>query len=182
MADVAVRYARALLQVVTQPGAPAGQAALVRAELRSFLEAFELSAELRNVLVTPAVPAQQKRALIERLGQPLGLSRISLNFLFVLLDHRRISLLSGILQGFEHMLDVREGIVRADVTTATGLEERQQGLLTQALEGMTGKRVRARFAVDPALLGGALTRIGSTIYDGSVRGQLRQLRERLAAE
>jgi len=180
MAAVTVRYARALMQVVTQADAPAGQSGAVREELRSFLAVLESSAELRNVLATPAVPAAQKRALVERLGQPLGLSRTSLNCLFVLLDHRRTNLLAPILDSFERMLDEREGIARAEVTTAAELNDGQQQLLRQALETMAGGSVRAQFAVDPRLLGGAIARIGSTVYDGSVRGQLRQIRQRLS--
>ena len=181
MAAVAVRYARALTQVVTRPDAPVPASRdAVREELRSFLAVLESSAELRNVLATPAVPAAQRRALIERLGQPLALSRTSLNFLFVLLDHRRMNLLAGILDSFERMLDEREGIARAEVTTAAGLNDGQQQLWRQALETMAGRRVRAQFGVDPRLLGGAIARIGSTVYDGSVRGQLRRIRQRLS--
>jgi len=78
------------------------------------------------------------------------------------------------------MLDEREGIARAEVTTAAGLNDGQQQLLRQALETMAGRRVRAQFGVDPGLLGGAIARIGSTVYDGSVRGQLRRIRQRLS--
>jgi len=181
MAAIAARYARALVDVVTRPAAPASPDA-VRSELRAFLEVLEVSEELRNVLANPAVRALRKRALVERLGQPLGLSRISRNFLFVLLDHRRTGLLDEILRAFEGMLDERLGIVRAEVTTAAELGAAEHQLLEQTLAELTGKQVHAQFAVDPVLLGGAVTRIGSTIYDGSLREQLRQIRQRLSAE
>ncbi len=181
MAAVAARYARALVDVVVRPGAPATPNA-VRSEVRSFLDVLEASEELRNVLANPAVPALRKRALLERLGQPLGLSRVSRNFLFVLLDNRRMSLLGEILRAFEGMLDERLGIVRAKVTTAAELGAAERQLLEQTLAEMTGKQVRVQFAVDPVVLGGAVTRIGSTIYDGSLREQLRQIRQRLSAE
>lgn len=180
MAAVAVRYARALVDVVTQPGAASGQPAAVREQLRAFEQVLKSSRELKNVLETPAVAAAQKRAVVERLGQLLGLSRPSLNFLFVLLDHRRLKLLDRILDLFERMLDERQGVAHAEVVTAAQLNDRQQELLRQALEALTGRQVHAQFAVDPRLVGGAVTRIGSTVYDGSVRGQLRQLQQRLS--
>ena len=181
MAAVAARYARALADVLTRPGAPAAPDQ-VRAELRSFLAALETSAELRTVLANPAVPAARKRALVERLGQPLELSRISLNFLFVLLDHRRMNLLDEILRLLETTLDERLGIVRAEVTTADELEAPERELLRDSLRRLTGQQVRAEFSVDPELLGGAVTRIGSTIYDGSVRERLRQIQQRLSSD
>lgn len=181
MAAVAARYARAMVEVVTRPGAPATPDA-VRAELRAFLEAYESSDELRNVLANPAVPAPRKRALVERLAQPLGLSRISRNFLFVLLDNRRVNLLDQILRSFDNMLDERLGVARADVTSAAEVSKESRELIEQSLRRLTGRQVRAQYAVDPSLLGGVVTRIGSTVYDGSVRERLRQIRERLAAE
>ncbi len=178
---VAARYARALADIVTKPGAAAAPDA-VRAELGGFLDALESSEELRTVLANPAVAATQKRALIERLGQPLGLSRISLNFLFVLMDNRRIHQLGEVLGALGTMLDERLGIAQADVTTATELDEAGRGLMEQSLRRLTGKQVRARYSVDPSLVGGAVTRIGSTVYDGSVRENLRRIRERLSSE
>jgi len=179
MAAVATRYARALVDVVTGPSAPVAPDA-VRAELRSFLDAFQASEELRNVLASPMVPAHRKRALVERLAQPLSLSRTSQNFLFVLIDHRRAGLLGEILKTFETMLDERQGIVRAGVTTAKELAPEEQRMLEESLRKLTGRQVRPEYSVDPALIGGAVTRIGSTVYDGSVREQLRQIRARLS--
>ncbi len=181
MAAVAARYARALADVVARPGAPAAPEALV-AELRGFLELLKTSEELRTVLANPAVAAARKRALVQRLGELVQLSRVGRNFLFVLLDHRRINQLEEILRLLENMLDERRGIVRAQVTSAAGLGEAERRLLEAALRGLTGKQVRMEFSVEPELLGGAVTRIGSTIYDGSVREQLRQIRQRLSAE
>ena len=180
MAAVAARYARALTDVVTRPGAPETPEA-VESQLRRFEALTAESAELRTVLISPAVTAARKKALIERLGAVVGLSRIARNFLFVLVDHKRIALLGGILTLFRAMVDERLGMVEARVTVAAPLADEERARLEEALGQLTGRRVRATYAVDPALIGGAVTRIGSTIYDGSVREQLRLLRERLSS-
>ena len=100
----------------------------------------------------------------------------------MLIDKRRIPALEAVLAAFEIIVDERLGFARADVASASELSEAQRTALGGQLERMTGKRIRMRFAVDPALIGGAVTRIGSTVYDGSVRGQLDTLRRRLATE
>jgi len=177
---VATRYANALADVVTAAGsALAPQDAL--GELRSFASALE-SPELRNALITPAVPPARKRAVIGRVADILGLSRITRNFLFVLIDRRRIAEFSDVVNAFEQILDERLGFARAQVASARELTEEQRAALTAVLEKASDKRLRAQFAVDASLIGGVLARIGSTVYDGSVRGQLQTLRRRLSAE
>jgi F-type H+-transporting ATPase subunit delta len=111
----------------------------------------------------------------------LELSGIARNFLFVLVDHRRIASLSEIIHSFELVVDERLGFARAEVSAASELAEGQRTALRTELERLTGKRIRARFAVDGALIGGVVARIGSTVYDGSVRGQLDSLERRLSA-
>lgn len=181
MAAVASRYARALADVVTRPNPPESAGA-VEAQLRAFLEITEQSAELRTILASPAVPAGRKKAIIEKLGERLDISRVTRNFLFVLVDHRRISLLGEILPAFRALLDERLGMVEAQVTAAAPLDEDERRALEEALRILTGRQVRLALAVDPALIGGAVTRIGSTIYDGSVRGHLQVLRGKLSSE
>jgi len=151
-------------------------------ELRSFELALRDSPELHNALVTPAVPASRKKAVVGRIAEILQLSRITRNFLFVLVDHRRIPALSGIIHNLEEVLDQRLGFARAEVSSAAELTDAQQAALNAQLERLTGKRLRLRFAIDPALIGGAVARIGSTVYDGSVRGQLASLERRLSVE
>jgi len=176
----ASRYSNALADVVTAAGsALAPQDAL--GELRSFEGALE-SAELRNALITPAVPPARKRAVIGRVADILGLSRITRNFLFVLIDHRRIAEFSDVVNAFEQILDERLGFARAQVASARELTGEQRAALTAALEKASDKRLRAQFAVDASLIGGVVARIGSTVYDGSVRGQLQALKRRLSAE
>ncbi len=181
LSAVAARYAHALADVVTASGSALRPQDAV-AELRSFETALRSSAALHNALVTPAVPGSRKKAVVSRIGDILKLSRITRNFLFVLIDHRRIASLSDIIQSLETVLDERLGFARAEVASARELNARQREDLNGRLERLTGKRVRARYAVDPALIGGVVARIGSTIYDGSVRGQLRSLERRLSTE
>lgn len=178
---VAARYANALADVVTVPGTPLPpQQAL--AELRSFVAALEGSPELHNALVTPAVPGSRKKAVLGRIGDLLHISKVARNFLFVLVDHRRIGSVAEIVDSFEQVLDRRLGIERAEVVSAGALNDAQREALRARLAALTGKEIRMRFAIDPALIGGVLARIGSTIYDGSVRGQLQTLGRRLGSE
>jgi F-type H+-transporting ATPase subunit delta len=128
------------------------------------------------------VPGSRKRAVVGRIAGLLKLSPIARNFLFVLIDHRRIALLGAILHSFELIVDERLGFARAEVSSPRELTETQRGAINAQLERLTGKRVRMRFAVDPALIGGVVARIGSTVYDGSVRGQLQTLGRRLSTE
>jgi F-type H+-transporting ATPase subunit delta len=181
LSAVAARYANALADVVTAPAAAiTPQNAL--AELRAFEAALESSRELREVLATPAVPSGRKKAVIGRVAEALGLSRVPRNFLYVLIDHGRIGSLAPIIQQFEDAIDEHLGFVRADVSSAGPLTDAQRAALGTQLERLTGKKVRMRVAVDAALIGGAVARIGSTVYDGSVRGQLAALERRLTAE
>jgi F-type H+-transporting ATPase subunit delta len=178
---VANRYARALVGVVTKPGAPATPDSTAT-ELGAFLGAFRSSADLRNVLLSPAVAPQKKKNLLASLGARLGFSRSTQNFLYVVTDHRRLNLLGEMLAAFESLLDERLGVVRASVTTAQPADRDQQAALTGKLSERTGRRVRATFGADSRLLGGVVVRIGSTIYDGSVKGRLAALQRRLGAE
>lgn len=178
---VAKRYAEALADVVTAGGSPLNAENAV-AELRSFEDALQVSGELREILATPAVPPSRKKAVTGRIADRLSLSRITRNFLFVLVDHRRVTLLAGIIHAFELTVDERLGFARAEVTAPRELGEAQRAALDAELARLTGKRIRMRFAVDESLIGGAVARIGSTVYDGSVRGYLLALERRLGAE
>jgi F-type H+-transporting ATPase subunit delta len=151
-------------------------------ELRAFAAALAASTELQNALATPAVPVARKRAVVGRIAEILQLSRISRNFLYVLIDHRRIAALPGILDSFELIVDDRLGFARAEVAAARDMAEPQRAALASVLERLTGRRIRMRFTVDERLIGGVVARIGSTVYDGSVRGQLASLGRRLGAE
>jgi F-type H+-transporting ATPase subunit delta len=178
LSALARRYAAALADVTLERD----DAAEAKEELRGFVEAFSASPDLRNFLASPAVPKSAKQAVIEKLGARLRLSSAVQNFLFVIMDHRRMDLLGEIRQAFETELDARLGIAEAEVTSARDLTDAEKKDLTQTLARLTGKRIEARYGLDAGLIGGAVVRIGSTVYDGSVRQQLHRLRVRLETE
>lgn len=178
---LANRYARALVEIVLEPGSALKPEDAV-AQLGAAGHLLAESAELRIALLTPAIPPSRKRAVMGQLLDELGASPIIRNFIFVVIDHRRIGIFAEIRDAFELVLDERRGFARVEVTSAAPLDERRSATLESELSQLTGKRMRLRFAVDPELLGGATARIGSTLYDGSLRGQLQQLRRRLTEQ
>ena len=178
MKSASLQYANALADIALEQGA----AEPARRQLAEFVAMYEESAELRNFLGSPAVARETKHAVIEKLGERVGASKIIRNFLFVVIDNRRIHALPEILETFERVLQHRQGVVEAEVASATEMNERQKAGLLKKLEQVTGKKIQAKYSLEPDLLGGAVVRIGDTIYDGSVRSQLNQLRARLAAE
>ncbi len=178
MSALAQRYAAALADVAQERG----NAIAVKKELASFADLFASSAELRNFLESPAVKPGSKHGVIEKLAARMGLSPAVRNFLFVLIDNRRLRKLEEIRQAFDAELNARLGIAEAQVTSARELSEVEKKELVGALVRLTGKKIDARYGTDEALIAGAVVRIGSTIYDGSVREQLNRLRVRLEAE
>jgi len=175
---VATRYARALADVVTSAGL---DATAVLGQLKDFEAAVASSTDLKNVLASPAVANPKKRAVVAQLATPLGLSEKVRNFLYVLIDHRRVGLLGTIGQAFEAVMDERMGRVRADIASAQPLTDEQKAQVLAQLTRLSGRQVRPEFSIDASLVGGLTARIGSTIYDGSVRGRLEAMRRRLAS-
>ena len=178
---VASRYAHALADVVTASTSPLRAEDAVT-QLRAFEAVLHSSPALQNALTTPAVPVARKRAVIGRIGYVMELSQITRNFLYVLVDHRRITSLSEIIHSFELAVDERLGFARAEISSAANLSEDQQTELRIRLEQVSGKRLRARYTVDRGLIGGIVARIGSTVYNGSVRGRLDTMGSRMRAE
>jgi F-type H+-transporting ATPase subunit delta len=175
---VANRYARALIDVVLEPASELDPRQVV-AQLQSLEDVVAEFAELRNILLSPAVPLARKRAVLARLLETLSVSPLVRNFVFVVIDRRRILLLKEIRQAFETLLDERQSVVRADISSAGELSGPQRDRLREEISTLTGKRVRCEFAVEDSLLGGAVVKVGSSIYDGSLRGQLEAMRQRL---
>ncbi len=172
------RYASALADVAMETGT----AEPVQQELSQFVSLWQRSAELRNFLASPAVPRNDKLALIEKLVSKLGASSILKNLLCVLVDNRRTGLLAEIHDAYLGQIYQRMGIMEARVTSAHELDDKQKKDLNRALEQFTGQQVRAEYVLDGELIGGLVVQIGSTILDGSVRSQLARLRTRLASE
>jgi F-type H+-transporting ATPase subunit delta len=178
LSAVAQRYAAALADVAAER--KNGEA--VRRDLAAFVEAFASVPDLRNALESPALSATVKHRVIEEIAAKMKLDVAVRNFIYLLVDHRRLETLAEIQQAFRDELNVRLGIVEAEVTSARELSAAEKKELTAVLERRTGKKVEARFQEDEELLGGAIVRLGSTIYDGSVRDQLNRLREQLEME
>lgn len=178
MRSASLQYATALADIALEQGA----AEPVKKQLEDFGAAYAESSELRSVLSSPAVERTAKHGVIEKLATRMGASRIVRNFLFIVVDNQRTHLLPEILQTFETVIRQRQGVAEAEVTSAAELTAPQKTQLQQTLEGLTGRKIQAKYSLDPALLGGAVVRIGDTIYDGSVRNRLNQMRARLAAE
>lgn len=174
MAAVASRYARALVDVVLEKKIDGALE-----QVNSIVEAIKENDELRKVWEAPDIPADQKRRLLDAIGAHVGLSRTIRNFFAVLIDHQRIPMVEQIARQFEVELDAALGFAEAQVTSARPLSEQERGQIESRVATMTGKKVRARYTANPEMLGGVMVQVGSTIYDGTVRGQLQKLREEL---
>jgi F-type H+-transporting ATPase subunit delta len=179
MAAVNSRYARALSDVVEGKKLDADK---LVAELQELSRALALSSELRAVLQAPSVPVAQKLKVLDAVVAKVGASRVARNFLAVLVQNRRIAGLGEIARLFEGEMNERRGFSEAEVASWRELGEDEKRALSASLEKALGKKVRARYQKDESLLGGARIRVGSTIWDGSVRGRLRKLKERLSSE
>lgn len=173
---VARRYAAALADVVLEQN----EAAEVQRELLVWEQMIQASPELQEVFRNPTISLDQKREVLSRLVQRTQPRQTTANFLSVLLQNQRLTELKEINRKFAEILDERAGMVAATVMTARPVPENSQQQLHAKLSSLTNKKVRIDFGTDPDLIGGLVTRIGSTIYDGSVRNQLQQIKERMA--
>jgi F-type H+-transporting ATPase subunit delta len=176
--SASLQYANALADIVL---AQDGARAAIQ-QLADFEAVYQETPELRNFLASPAVDRSAKHGVIEKLTARLGASRILRNFLYVVIDHQRTHVLPEIIAAFREVVRQRQGIEEAEIWSAVELSPTQKAEFEFTLERLTGKRVEAKYSLQPALLGGAVVRIGDTIYDGSVRNRLNELRARLAAE
>lgn len=178
MAEFAARYARALADVVLGAGIPAEQ---VNGQLRDFLGVLEGSSELRQALFNPAIAAEVRVRVIDTLAPRLHLGHEVRNFLAVLLRHDRMSAIEQIAAEFRAEVDRRQGISDVEVISARRLDPDERRQVEQQAARLAGTQVRARFREDNGLIGGAVVRIGSTVYDGSVRGRLDRMKQELIA-
>ncbi len=178
MKSASLQYANALADVALAQGA--ADAALK--QLNDVAAAFAASSELRNVMASPAVPREAKHGVIEKIAARAGAGKIIRNFLFVIADHHRTHILPEIVAAFEGVIRQRQGVAEAEISSAVELSAGQKKKFAQTLERITGKKIEAKYSLDPTLLGGAVVRVGDTIYDGSVRSSLNEMRARLAAE
>jgi F-type H+-transporting ATPase subunit delta len=175
---LAERYASALVDVALEKK----QADQVKTELAAFSALVRESPELHTFLANPTIARAIKHAAIEQIVARMGASRTLRNYLFVIVDQRRAGMLEEIEQAFSRILDARQGITQAAVTSAADLSAQERAELAAVLTKLTQEKVQAQFMTDPDLIGGAIVRIGSTIYDGSVRTRLERMRARMISE
>jgi F-type H+-transporting ATPase subunit delta len=178
MASVVGTYARAFADVVLKPGNHLDSDRALR-ELYGMEALLRQSDQLRRVLENPSIPGDRKRAVLDAIAAKLGITRQVRNFIAVVADHRRLPLFSEILKHLEQELNDRQGFAEAEVHSARQLSDPEKKMLEAEIAKMIGKKVRARYEQDASLLGGAVVQVDSTIYDGSVKGQLERIREQL---
>ena len=172
---VARRYASALADVVLARN----EAREAQDELKIWDEMLQSNPNLREVFANPTVALDKKRAVLNRLIEKAKPRPTTANFLKVLLQNQRLTELGEINRKFAQVLDERAGVVAATVTTARPIPGAALEQLRGTLSALTGKQVRIDFVTDPELIGGVVTRIGSIVYDGSVRNQLQQVKEKM---
>ncbi len=172
---IARRYAKALMAI----GKEDGQAETYKEELGGFVKLLEEQKELEQAISNPLYDAESRKKVLQAVVERLGLSRVMVSFLLLLFDKGRIQYLGDIYDFYEKLTDELANIVRADLVSATDLAEETIEKIRAALAQKTGKEVKMDVSVDPDLVGGAVTKIGDLVLDGSVRAQLKTLKESL---
>lgn len=172
---IANRYARALADVITERG----EMNEVVAELNGFAGMMTGYEQLRAVFASPVISTERKRNVLNELLAKMQLRQTTNNFLWLLLDNSRLHNLDQMLRALARELDARTNIVSAEITTARAISQQEESMLADKLRAATGKQVRLQFRTDPAIIGGVVTRIGSLVYDGSIKSQLAQMKKRL---
>lgn len=178
MASVASTYARAFADVVLDERLDPARAIGALNEISRLMSESE---DLKRVWTNPAVPAEQKRKLLDAIVQRDGMDKQVRNLIAVLIDHRRVQFLPRIVEQLGRELDARLGFAEAQISSARELDAGEKQTLETQVANLTGKKVRASYGLDSSLLGGAVVRVGSTIYDGSVKGQLEKIREAISS-
>ncbi len=151
----------------------------VRDELEKLSSLFEGSRELRDALLTPLHPANGRKAALREIANRISVSPLVQNFLSYLIDQRRLIDFSAIVEAYGEFADNAEGLLTAEVISASPLDDRRKDRLRRALSERTGREVRLEIKVDSALIGGAIAKVGDLVFDGSLRTQLGQLRANL---
>ena len=178
MSALSLRYARAFSQVVVADGMDSDAA---QRQLGDFAATLAESRTLREVMGDPSIPSDSKLQVLDGLAAKLGLSRQVRNFVAVIIDHGRLAEFHDILTEYSTLADEQSGITEVEILSAHPLGEGERSELETQAAKLAGSRVRTTYAEDPALLGGAIVKIGSTVYDGSLRGQLDQMKQTLVS-
>ena len=172
------RYASAFADVVADARL---DAAAIDRQFSDFLATWEGSAELREFFINPAIPAAQKVEILDKLNAKLGLQKELRNLLAVLISNNRIGHVVEVAAAYRRILQQQSGIRPAEIVTARVLSADERSALVAQLAKVAGAKLDPSFKLDSSILGGAVVRSGSTVYDGSVRGRLDRLKEALTA-
>ena len=173
---IARRYASALADIAVERK----EEARVQQEIEMWAGVIEGHSLLREVFGNPTIPYDQKRKVLEELIKQTRIGETSASFLRVLLKNQRLGQLKHVSERLGLILDERAGVVGAKVITARPIPEEIKTQLDITLTATVGRKVRLSFATDESIIGGVVTQIGSTIFDGSVQGQLERLANDLA--
>lgn len=176
------QIARPYADALANAAEAAGKLVEVRAELNAFAESVAGSRELYELFASPAVTPENKKAVLDEILKRMGLSELVSNLLNVLLSNTRMHHIAYVNRAFEAEADRRMGVVKAHVTSAVSLSADEQATLASRLETLTGKQVKVEFETDADLIGGVVTRIGSRIYDGSIRAKLDAYRRQMMGQ
>ena len=172
----AIRYAHAFAEAARRKGLDLLTA---RSQMKEFAALLTESPELREVLADPSIPGGQKLGVVDGIAERLGMLREVRNFLAIIIDHERIGELHVILDAYDRVADVDSGVTEAAVSTVHELDAEDRAEMEQQVARLAGTRVRVSYTLNSSLLGGAVVTIGSTVYDGSVRTQLEQMKQTL---
>ncbi len=172
---IANRYARALADVIVERR----ETNEVIKELIDFERMMSEHGLLRDVFASPVIATERKRAVLDELLARLELRQTTANFLRLLLNNSRLHDLDQMLDALSREMDARMNVISAEVTTAREISQQEKAALQSQLKAATGKEARLRFRTDPAIIGGVITRVGSLVYDGSIKNQLAEMKRRL---
>lgn len=178
MASYVSQYARAFAEVIFEVHLNPKE---TQQQLGDFAAAWNESRELREFLLDPSFPVEQKVAVLDKLNAKLQMAQQVRNFVAVLIRNGRMWGFDDVVAEFGREVNRRMGIQQATVTSARPLDESERRELEAEIAKLTGNKVEAQYAVDKSLIGGVVVQAGSTVYDGSVRGRLDRLRQELTA-
>jgi F-type H+-transporting ATPase subunit delta len=174
--SLARRYAKAIFDI----GSQQGDLTKLGQDIRSLAKAMTESKELDTALTNPAIRRSDRKKVVDGLLQSIGVQTASKNLVYILLEGERMGSLPGISRALDEMIEAQAGRVTAEVISARPLDPSQLSQINAALEKLSGKKVSVTTRQDPELLGGVVAKVGDTVYDGSLRTQLRTLRDELS--
>jgi F-type H+-transporting ATPase subunit delta len=174
--SLARRYAKAVFDI----GSTQGDLTKLGQDIRSLAKAMNESKELDTVLTNPAIRRGDRKKVVDGLLKAIGVQTASRNLVYLLLDGERLGSVPAISRALDEMIEAKAGRVTAEVVSAKALDPSQLSQITAAIEKLSGKKVSVTTRQDPELLGGVVAKVGDTVYDGSLRTQLRSLRDELS--